>query len=65
MVSANSSASSADVLADLGGDLGERRFHRHARLDADQQQVERVGKGAHDRCPGACAIRLETKRSGR
>ena len=39
--------------ADLGGDLLEGAFHRHAGFDADQHQVERVGKGLHNR--GAAA----------
>ena len=35
--------------ADLVGDPAERRFHRHAGLDADQQQIERVRPGHLDR----------------
>ena len=35
--------------ADFGGDLAERHLDRHAGLDADQQQIERIGKRALDR----------------
>ena len=34
--------------ADLGRDLVHRRLDRHARLHADEQHVERVGKDALD-----------------
>ena len=49
MVSENSSDSAIDCVDDFGGDLAEGDFDRHAGLDADQQQVECVGKGALDR----------------
>ena len=35
--------------ADLFADLAERRLDRHAGFDADQQQVERIGKRPLDR----------------
>ena len=35
--------------ADLPETLPERGLHRHARLHADQQHVERVGEGGLDR----------------
>ena len=37
------------LAADFVATLPERHFDRHAGFDADQQQVERVGKGALDR----------------
>ncbi len=49
MVSVNSSDSATDWRHDLDADLAERGFDRHAGLDADQQQIERIGKCAPDR----------------
>ena len=49
MVSVNSSDSATDCVHDLEADLAERGFDRHAGFDADQQQIERIGKGALDR----------------
>ncbi|MNN88323.1 hypothetical protein D3C81_2059940 [compost metagenome] len=37
------------LAADLLADLLDRRLDRHAGFNADQQQVQRVRKGRHDR----------------
>ena len=34
---------------DFGGHTRECRFDRHAGFHADQQKIQRIGKGAHDR----------------